>query len=74
MKELKIGDIIEPNCKAYLHIDGKEYASLMVKTDGSYVNIFFRRLKVTIPRVYSKSITEPDENGTYIRIYRPSFG
>ena len=70
MKELQIGELIEPNYIVNMYVDGKEYESHVIKTDGSYVNVHFRHLKVTIPRVYTKQMTEPDEHGVYFRIYK----
>ena len=70
MKELEIGETIEPGYSVIMYVDGKEYKSHVIKTDGSYINVHFRHLKVTIPRVYTKQMTEPDENGVYFRIYK----
>lgn len=70
MKELQIGELIEPNYLVNMYVDGKEYKSHVVKTDGSYVDVHFRCLKVTIPRVYTKQMKEPDENGVYFKIYK----
>lgn len=70
MKELEIGETIEPGYSVIMYVDGKEYKSRVIKTDGSYINVHFRHLKVTIPRVYTKQMKEPDENGVYFRIYK----
>ena len=71
MRELEIGEIIEPGYSVIMYVDGKEYKSHVIKTYGSYINVHFRRLKVTIPRVYTEKLTIPDENGIYFRIYKP---
>lgn len=71
MRELEIGELIEPNYLVSMYVDGKEYKSHVIKTDGSYIGVHFRKLKVTIPRVYTKNLTTPDENGTYFRVFKP---
>ena len=71
MRELEIGELIEPGYSVTMYVDGKEYKSHVVKTDDSYVDVHFHKLKVTIPRVYTKQMTEPDENDVYFRIYKP---
>lgn len=70
MRELEIGEIIEPNYSVVMYVDGKEYKSNIIKTDGSYIDVHFHELKVTIPRVYTKRMKEPDEHGVYFRIYK----
>ena len=70
MKELEIGELIESGYSVIMYVDGKEYKSHVINTDGSYINVHFRRLKVTIPRVYTKQMKEPDEHGVYFRIYK----
>lgn len=70
MKELEIGETIEPGYSVIMYVDGKEYKSRVIKTDGSYINVHFRHLKVTIPRVYTKQMKESDEHGVYFRIYK----
>ena len=71
MKELEIGELIEPGYSVIMYVDGKENKSHVVKTDGSYIDVHFHKLEVTIPRVYTKQMAEPDEHGIYFRIYKP---
>lgn len=71
MKELNVGDVIETGYKVTMYVDGKEYKSHVIKTDGSYIDVHFRRLKITIPRVYTQQMKEPDENGIYFKVEKP---
>lgn len=71
MKELQIGELIEPNYTVIMYIDNKEYKSQSVKTDGSYIDVHFHKLEVTIPRVYTEKLTTPDENGVYFKVFKP---
>ena len=70
MKELEIGELIEPGYSVIMYVDGKEYKSHVINIDDFYINVHFRRLNVTIPRVYTKQMKEPDEHGVYFRIYK----
>lgn len=70
MKELEIGELIESGYLVSIFVDGKEYKSRVTKTDGSYITLCFKRIKVTIPRVYTTQIREPDEYGVYFRVYK----
>lgn len=70
MKELEIDELIEPGYSVIMYVDGKKYKGHVIKTYSSYVNVHFRRIKVIIPRVYTKQMKEPDEHGIYFRIYK----
>ena len=70
MKELELGELIEPCCLVIMYVDGKEYKSYSIKTDGSYINVHFRHIEVTLPRVYTKQFKEPDEYGVCFRVYK----